>query len=509
VPEQGWAAFIAWARRALAKPGFDEEERDYRLAVAAAVRDLIAAAQDARPLTAPLETVRKRVRESSQALVLPRQLQALMDFAKRDEEGLAAALRAFAGVGDDEERLARFLAQVKARPSAEGLPALLLGSLLAFGASPERLPVVRWALYAKLRDLLGEPAETAADELEAYRLHLAFARTVETTLRDAGVPVRDMLDVDSLIRICVTESEFWAGAGDAADSRRTSTPDVYLAIGTIYRNEAPYLAEWIEFHRLVGAERFYLYDNESDDNHLEVLAPYVEEGLVVIHPWPGSSVTGPELNVIQMGAYEHCIATHAEEARWIAIIDVDEFLFSPTGRPVSEMLTEYERWPAVVANSLKYGPSDVPEQPGDLVTERHTEVLDIWEGQLVKSIVDPSAVTGAFNAHRFVPRAGATVDEHGYPVMHTRAMHRTSFDRLRINHYFARSAEEYREKHARRITDRPLPPGVTPEGRWYANVPGSADAEPEHDRSIFGYLPALRDALRARGGVPSLRETGR
>ena len=508
MPEQAWAAFIAWARRALAKPGFDEEERDYRLAVAAAVRDLIAAARFSRPLTAPLQAMRERVRESRQPLVLPRQLEALMDFAERDEEGLAAALRVFAEAGDDEERLARCLGQLS-RPSAEGLPALLIGSLLAFGASPERLPVVRWALYAKLRDLLGEPAETPADELDAYRLHLAFARTVETTLREAGVPVRDMIDVDSLIRICVTESEFWAGAGDAADSRRTSTPDVYLAIGAIYRNEAPYLAEWIEFHRLVGAERFYLYDNESDDDHLEVLAPYVEEGLVVIHPWPGSSVTGPELNVVQMGAYEHCIATHAEEARWIAIIDVDEFLFSPTGRPVSAMLTEYERWPAIVANSLKYGPSDVPEQPGDLVIERHTQVLDIWEGQLVKSIVDPSAVTGALNAHRFVPRAGATVDEHGYPVMHTRAMHRTSFDRLRINHYFARSAEEYRAKHARRITDRPIPPGVIPEGRWYAEARGSADEEPVYDRSIFGYLPALREALRARGGVASLPKRGR
>ena len=48
----------------------------------------------------------------------------------------------------------------------------------------------------------------------------------------------------------------------------------YLAACTIYRDAASYLAEWIEFHRLLGVERFFLYDNGSTDDHREVLAPY-------------------------------------------------------------------------------------------------------------------------------------------------------------------------------------------------------------------------------------------
>ena len=52
----------------------------------------------------------------------------------------------------------------------------------------------------------------------------------------------------------------------------------YLAACTIYRDAASYLAEWIEFHRLVGVERFFLYDNGSVDDHREVLAPYVDAG---------------------------------------------------------------------------------------------------------------------------------------------------------------------------------------------------------------------------------------
>ena len=46
----------------------------------------------------------------------------------------------------------------------------------------------------------------------------------------------------------------------------------YLSICAVYRDEAPYLREWVEFHRLVGVERFFLYNNDSVDEHREVLA---------------------------------------------------------------------------------------------------------------------------------------------------------------------------------------------------------------------------------------------
>lgn len=98
----------------------------------------------------------------------------------------------------------------------------------------------------------------------------------------------------------------------------------YLAIAAIYRDDAAYLAEWIEFHRLVGAERFFLYDNLSTDEHRSVLDPYVREGVVVVHDWPQTFPSG------QVPAFADCLERHRDDARWIAFLDVDEFLFSPT-----------------------------------------------------------------------------------------------------------------------------------------------------------------------------------
>ena len=58
-----------------------------------------------------------------------------------------------------------------------------------------------------------------------------------------------------------------------------------------------------------------------------------------------------------MPAFDHCIEHHRDDSRWIAFIDIDEFLFSPTGTPVPEILRDYEDWPGVGVNRVPFGPS--------------------------------------------------------------------------------------------------------------------------------------------------------
>ena len=61
-----------------------------------------------------------------------------------------------------------------------------------------------------------------------------------------------------------------------------------LSVTAIFRDEAPYLREWIEYHKLLGVEHFYLYNNLSQDKCNEVLAPYVKNGEVDLIEWPES-----------------------------------------------------------------------------------------------------------------------------------------------------------------------------------------------------------------------------
>ena len=49
-----------------------------------------------------------------------------------------------------------------------------------------------------------------------------------------------------------------------------------------FKDAAPFLPEWIEFHQMVGFEHFYLYNNNSTDDYRGALAPYCEEGSVTL-----------------------------------------------------------------------------------------------------------------------------------------------------------------------------------------------------------------------------------
>jgi len=129
-------------------------------------------------------------------------------------------------------------------------------------------------------------------------------------------------------------------------------PESYLAACAIFRNEAPYLAEWIDFHRLVGVERFFLYDNGSDDGSLAVLAPYIAAGCVSVQPWPMPF----RLPAARL-AYADCLTRARGHARWLTCIDLDEFLFAPQEPTLIPVLRRFEHCPGVVVRWQVYGSS--------------------------------------------------------------------------------------------------------------------------------------------------------
>ena len=103
----------------------------------------------------------------------------------------------------------------------------------------------------------------------------------------------------------------------------------YLSATTVFKNEAPYLEEWLAFCVLEGVEHFLLYDNGSTDNAREVLKPWIDVGIVELLDWPLHWKSGA-----QTKAFIDALDRLRGRARWTAFIDVDEFLFSPTGAPL-------------------------------------------------------------------------------------------------------------------------------------------------------------------------------
>ena len=121
-----------------------------------------------------------------------------------------------------------------------------------------------------------------------------------------------------------------------------TTPEHYLAVCAIAKNEGPYFKEWIEWHRSQGVERFYIYDNESADCTREVLQPYIDSGIVEYHFFPGRKR--------QLAAYDDCFERHRFDTRWIAVIDLDEFIVPVKDRSIPEFLHRFEDYAVVEIN---------------------------------------------------------------------------------------------------------------------------------------------------------------
>lgn len=274
---------------------------------------------------------------------------------------------------------------------------------------------------------------------------------------------------------------------------------LYLSICALYRNEAPYLREWIEFHRLVGVERFFLYNNDSSDDHREVLAPYIADGTVVLRDLPVFPAQGV--------AYDDCLKRHGEESRWIAFIDLDEYLFSPTLRSVPEVLADYEEWPGVVVHWATFGTSGHRTKPTGSVIEsylRRNKQSALINRQ-IKSIVDPARTERCAGVHHFAYLEGFAVDEN-FERVDGSASNNVSVSKLRLNHYVTKSEEEYRRKAA---TARNAYTGDISEKRkmWRNTFEvRKTRLNAEFDDTITAYVPDLRKALALKEEVVRFRE---
>ena len=268
------------------------------------------------------------------------------------------------------------------------------------------------------------------------------------------------------------------------------TIEHYLSGAAMFRDDADYLAEWIEFHLLMGVERFSLYNNGSTDDYEDVLDPYVRAGIAEVIDWPHPFPRS------QMQAIDHCVESRREDSRWLAFLDVDEFLFSPTSRALPEVLEPFERWSGVAVNWRAFGPSGHVEKPNGLVIESYTRRAGERAPVMtrIKTIVQPSRVLRAETPHNFIYREGFAVDEELRPVG-ARQTESHSSKLLRINHYLTRSLAELRRKHDLWEHAEPPRDDTRP---WEFLERMASRYDHTFDDEITMYVPALRRALARR-----------
>lgn len=252
-----------------------------------------------------------------------------------------------------------------------------------------------------------------------------------------------------------------------------------LGICAIFREEAPFLDEWISFHAGVGATHFYLYNNFSTDDFKSALAPWLSRGMVTLTDWP--------VPVGQLPAYRQCLRRARHECQWLAFIDLDEFLFSPLTTDIRAILRGYVDLPGVLVWQPFFGSGGHDSRPDLPVTEAYHRRGALSQVS-AKTIANPRMVYKV-GVHACKYWLGEGLDTSRKPVGRGRE---PVLDTLRINHYWSRSLEDLRTKVRRNDDSTAKPRDLD----WHLGFETSLNVE--IDETILPVARAIR-ASRAVG----------
>jgi hypothetical protein len=138
----------------------------------------------------------------------------------------------------------------------------------------------------------------------------------------------------------------------------------YLSVGAMFKNESQIMREWIEHYLFHGVDHFYLIDDNSSDDFLSILEPYLFRGLVTLfqHTQPWDYYLGRQKDM-----YNHFILPKLHETQWLVMIDLDEYLWSPMSIDLKEPLRQCMHIGQIQVKNNLFGSNGHIQQPKSVV----------------------------------------------------------------------------------------------------------------------------------------------
>ena len=225
-----------------------------------------------------------------------------------------------------------------------------------------------------------------------------------------------------------------------------------LAVVAIAKNEGDYIEEWINFYIKQGVSHFFIYDNDSTDNMHEILQPYttgVGGSIVTYQKISGKSQQR------QLDVYNMAVNAHRNKFRYMAFLDLDEFCFCrEPGKNLYDFMDnfmqEHPNAGGLGVHWLIFGSSGHETKPEGGVLKNFLMCAEknFGPNQLVKTICDPEKVLSFTSPHTPAYVKGYNnLNENGEIININ--YKDVSFDKIRVNHYWSKSKEEFIKKRAR------------------------------------------------------------
>jgi len=130
---------------------------------------------------------------------------------------------------------------------------------------------------------------------------------------------------------------------------------------SIFKNESHILDEWISHYLFHGVDHIYLVNDFSTDSYLEIIKKYADR-VTLFHNDIVTREVGRQLQI-----YRKYFTSLLPTAKWMSILDLDEFLYSPETINIKQVLMEYSKYSQILVDWVHFGSNNHVKQPPSVV----------------------------------------------------------------------------------------------------------------------------------------------
>lgn len=168
----------------------------------------------------------------------------------------------------------------------------------------------------------------------------------------------------------------------------------YLSVGAIFKNESHCIKEWIDHYLFHGACHFYLINDNSTDNFIDIIQPYIDDNVVTLF-----NVNEPYYLGRQRNLYNRHILPLLSETKWLLMVDLDEFVWSKLDINLCNILRSAETYGQLQIRQHMFGSNGYNVQPRYIVQSFTKRKRYDETDQLFKYFVNSDYSFSSLNIH--------------------------------------------------------------------------------------------------------------
>jgi hypothetical protein len=221
----------------------------------------------------------------------------------------------------------------------------------------------------------------------------------------------------------------------------TEKKEFFVSIGAVFKNETGCLEEWIQHYINRDIDHFFLINDGSTDNYMPIIEKYKDK-ITLFH----NDVINKEKGKRQPEIYNKYLKPILYKTRWLMIIDLDEFIYSPTNESFKKILEDYKDYSQIRIVWYNFGSNGHIKQPKSLIKgfTNRGPVYKLYKNyQNYKCIINTNYLED-FGVHDHKTK--------GQSILFN-VDNEQEIPRLLLNHYNIQSLEAYEKKCIRGDAD--------------------------------------------------------